>query len=230
MDFVALWIALLCPEIFLGPHGLKSQISRIIISRMFSNETRKMMSLCKASDGDPKVKRHPYNILDICIISDMATRLVENNACLVKLLNGKIDETSDELIYFTRFIHWVVFGSDVILPDGFFVTKYGDFINSMFSGGHIELDQKNEYLSPVIPYDAISKLTSANPFKDLSIPRSKLSFVLTTVNFKKDGFTCCEIVLNPIYLGNSVSSKISVIREDSILLPGPEKVTLVSSV
>jgi hypothetical protein len=222
MEFIKLWVKLLCPEIFLGPKGLKSQLKKLIISRMFSNETRKYMGVCKASAQEGKVHRLPYNIVDICVINDISVRLVENNPSLRSVLGDCVTEDSESMVYFSRFIHWVVFGCDLISSIDFFATNYKDFISTAFSSNNlITPTQKKEYLSSIIPHETKTKLTSSSPFENLRIPPSKLSFVFETKIFKHEGFACYDLALVPVYLGCSV---FPMIGNEDICVPGPTEI------
>jgi hypothetical protein len=221
---------LLRPEIFLGL-DIKTQLTRLVVSRMFSNETRKYMSVCKSASQEGKVHTTPHSILNIETLMEFAVCLWTNNPslpCILPSHSGEVDENCDEMVYRCRFLSWIIFGTDVIqCKDSRVWMNYVDTVENMCSCGFIAKAQKKEYLSPVVPRDAKSELLCAKPFTNLSIPRSKLSFVIETRVFETSHGSCYDLYLVPMYIASSksvVTLPERTIDETAIVVPGPAAV------
>jgi hypothetical protein len=228
---------LLRSEIFLGSDhcdGIKSQLTRLIVTRMFSNETRKYMGVCKSAAQEGKAYTAPHSILNIETLMEFATCLWAHNPSFPSILpfqSGEVGMDCDEMVYRCRFLSWIIFGTDVIqCQDSAKWMDYATAVEHMSACGLATKTQKKEFLRPVVPRDAKATLLCAKPFAKLDIPRSKLSFAIESRVFETAYGSCYDLYLVPIYISapKSVTTLFErVIDETSIVVPGPVSVSCV---
>ncbi len=215
--------SIFAPSVFLGPSGIKAQLTKLVLSRAVSKECRTWMKTCKSVAQEGKKLDTSYCITNIVVLMDFATRLWENN----HLPNLTISSCEDEeAMYRCRVLSWVIFNRDSVrIEDTREWAPFSSFVSHLFKAGIITMAQQKEYLLPIIPREAKAKLLSANPFSDLRIPHC-LSFAIECRDFNHEGSSCCDLLLVPIYKVSKTIAVLTapVIDEECVVAPSPDSV------